>query len=122
MLPKRSKIKHICFPLIVLLLFIAIFGGSDKYDTPEAAVAENNAQYAMASGFSNDEVEFEFVDAKDNEKFIIKCKAKSEDAKEIYEGIYGSDTVYYAYSDGYGGAYHYAIADSKSEAKEKIDW
>ena len=119
---KKKLIKIIVLIAIVLIGCKVIFGGSDKYDTPEAAVAENNAQYAMASGFSNDEVEFEFVDAKDNEKFIIKCKAKSEDAKEIYEGIYGSDTVYYAYSDGYGGTYHYAIADTKSEAKEKIDW
>ena len=112
--------KNNCIIVIVLIGYKVIFGG--KYNTVESDTTRYQAQYDMASGFSKDEVDFEIVDAKDNEKFILKCKAKSENAKEMYKEIYGTDTVYYAYSDGYGSTYHYAIADTKSEAKAKIDW
>lgn len=119
---KKSKFTKAFIAIIVLILVFKIFSGGSKYDTPEAAVAQRNAEYSMAEGFAKDEIDFKFVDAKNNEKFIIKCEAKSKDAKEIYKEIYGSDTVYFGYSSGYGGTYHYAIGDTKNEAKEKIDW
>ncbi len=117
---KKKLVKIIVLIVIVLIGYKTIFGG--KYDTVEADMAKYQAQSDMASGFSKDEVDFEIVDAKNNEKFILKCKAKSEKAKEMYNEVYGTDIVYYAYSEGYGSTYHYALADNKSEAKDKIDW
>lgn len=118
----KSKVIKIIGIIVVLIIVFKLFSGDGKYDTPEAAVAQRNAEYSMAEGFATDEIDFKFVDEKNNEKFIIKCEAKSKDAKEIYKEIYGTDTVYFGYSSGYGGTYHYGIADTKNEAKEKINW
>ena len=60
-LPKKSKIKHICFPLIVLLLFIAIFGQSSENNLDDVALNiayQQNCQY----GYSCEKVEIKDKD------------------------------------------------------------
>lgn len=106
----------------ILVVIIAIKCLPGKYDTAAATGAELSAQEKMAYGLATDEVKFEFVASKDDSKFIIRCTAKSDTAKEYYELLYGTNTVYFAYSRGYGYTYTYGISDSQSGAKEKINW
>ncbi len=105
--------------IAVVVLFTGIFNGSHGGN---AYYAELAAQEKMGTGFTVDEIDFKVVSGKKDTKYIVKCTAKSKEAKDMYEMVYGDTTVYFAYAEGYGSQYQYAIAASKREAKNKIDW
>lgn len=106
--------------IVIIVVLINIFGGSTSGGN--AYYAELAAQNQMGSGFTVDEIDFKVVASKKDTKYIVKCTAKSKEAKNMYETVYGETTVYFAYAEGYGNQYQYAIAGSKKEAKDKIDW
>ncbi len=106
--------------IVMIVVSINIFGGNNSGGN--SYYAELAAQNKMGSGFTVDEIDFKVVASKKDTKYIVKCTAKSKEAKNMYETLYGETTVYFAYAEGYGNQYQYAIADSKNEAKDKIDW
>ena len=92
-------------------------------ESPEAAVALQVAKNDMGSGFSESTVSFKVVDTKKDSKFIIKCKAISDEAKEMYDLVYDTNICYYGVEFGNGaGEYFTTIGKSKNEVKDKMDW
>lgn len=116
-----KNVVKIVSGILVLMLFFNIF--LNPKESPEAAVALQVAKNDMGSGFSESAVSFKVVDTKKDSKFIIKCKAISDEAKEMYDLVYDTNICYYGVEFGNGaGEYFTTIGKSKSEVKDKMDW
>lgn len=77
----------------------------------------------MGAGFSQSDIEFDVVAAKDDSKFIVKCKAVSDEAQEMYELVYDRDICFYGVEFGNAsGQYFTTIGESERDVKDKMDW
>ena len=73
------------------------------------------------SGFSESDIEFDVVAAKDDSKFIVKCKAVSDEAQEMYELVYDRDICFYGVEFGNAsGQYFTTIGESERDVKDKM--
>lgn len=110
--------------IIVIIVVITIYNNFfNEKDSPEAAVALQVAKNDMGSGFSESDIEFDVVAAKDDSKFIVRCKAVSDEAQEMYELIYDRDICFYGVELGNAsGQYFTTIGESERDVKDKMDW
>lgn len=116
----KDVIKIVAGIIVLVMLFNAF---SNPKDSSEAAVALQVAKNDMGSGFGESAVEFKVVAAKDDSKFIIKCEAVSDEAKEMYELVYNRDTCYYGVELGNAaGECFTSLGESERDVKNKMDW
>lgn len=116
-LPLLKIIPILIFAIVVYNVFL------NPTNSPEAAVALQVAKNDMGSGFSESDIKFDVIAAKDDSKFIVKCKANSSEAEEMYELVYATDVCYYGIEFGNGvGEYFTTIGDSEADVKDKMEW
>lgn len=118
---KSSPLKLAIYAiLIVIFVKVCVPFGTNS---PEAAVALQWTKNDMGSGFAESDIKFKVVAAKGDSKFIVRCKAVSDDAKEMYELMYDTNTCYYGIEFGNSaGQYFYTIGSSERETKKQMDW
>lgn len=116
----RTVIEIIIGVIVVTTIYNNFF---NQKDSPEAAVALQVAKNDMGAGFSQSDIEFDVVAAKDDSKFIVRCKAVSDEAQEMYELVYDRDICFYGVEFGNAsGQYFTTIGESERDVKDKMDW
>lgn len=120
----RFSVGTVIKIIIVIIVVITIYNNFfNEKDSPEAAVALQVAKNDMGSGFSESDIEFDVVAAKDDSKFIVRCKAVSDEAQEMYELVYDRDICFYGVEFGNAsGQYFTTIGESERDVKDKMDW
>lgn len=118
-----NKLKFIVSLIALVWLVHTIWNNSfDPRNTPSAAVALNCAESEIGASMKASDMSFEVVDAKDDIKFIIRCKVENKELVDIFVKEFGSDEFYYGYEEGNGGTYFRWVDMDKAKLKEDMDW
>lgn len=124
----ESIVRVVVYLIAIIMILYGVnmilnaLGITGKRSSPQAAVALRDTAYEMGGSLGEDEIKLKVIAAKNDSKFIIKCTAKSSEAKEIYDSYFEQTVVYYAIKYNHDFSHNSAVGMTKREAKKEIGW